>query len=212
MDSTGGDLTHAAKELDEKIEARSLPSSSGSTNNVVGEKQEQDVHSSGSSSQDATPMEKLDSRVVKVRDAKEGDEAYAHLPDHEREIVKRQLEIPPVTVTFKTLYRYATRNDLIIIVVSSICAIVGGAVMPLMTVSLHVPGRNQILTYVIDHLRSTSGDFPKLLQWHKFSCRVHLESESFHPVFYLFGNRRICHHIHLHSRLHLLGRTYHPKD
>lgn len=49
----------------------------------------------------------------------------AHLPDHEREILRKQLDTPPVDVSVKTLFRYATRNDLIIMVVSAICAIAG---------------------------------------------------------------------------------------
>ena len=136
MDSTGGDLAHAAKELDptdEKAIDRST-SGDGSSTNVVVEKQEQDLHSSGSSSEDLKPIEKYDSHIIKVEDVKTGEEAYAHLPPHEREIVKRQLDIPDVKVTFKTLFRYATRNDLIIIGVSLICAVAGGAVLPLMTV------------------------------------------------------------------------------
>ncbi|KAL2052621.1 hypothetical protein ABVK25_007181 [Lepraria finkii] len=138
MDSTGGDLSHAAKELDEDVEKQQSRESSRdaalSENDVVGEKQEQHPHSSGSSSEDVAYLEKLDSHIVKVPEMKQGEEAYAHLPENEKEIVKRQLEIPTVTVTFKTLYRYATRNDLLILAVSCISAIAGGAVMPLMTV------------------------------------------------------------------------------
>jgi len=138
MDSTGGDLSHAAQELDLSMEKQSVPGStndrSSALDEVVGEKPELDQHSSGSSSEDVTGIEKLDSRIVKVGEVKDGEEAYAHLPPHERDVVKRQLDIPPVTVTYRTLYRYATRNDLLIVVISAICAIIGGAVMPLMTV------------------------------------------------------------------------------
>ncbi len=141
MDSTAGDLTHATNELDSNVEKQISRSSSNeglSWNRVVGGKQEHGPHSSGSSSEDLKPTEKLDSHIVKVNDVKEGEEAYAHLPPHEKEIVRRQLDIPEVKVTFRTLYRYATRNDLIIIVISCICAIAGGAVMPLMTVRIHI--------------------------------------------------------------------------
>lgn len=138
MDSTAGDLSHAARDLNEKVEEKS-------GNDALRERRRQEeslekqeyhpqVSSSSSSSQDVASLEKLDSKVVKIGEVKEGEEAYAHLPPHEKEIVKRQLEILPVTVTFKTLYRYATRNDLIIVSISSIAAIGGGAVMPLMTV------------------------------------------------------------------------------
>ena len=142
MDSTGGDLSYAAKELDENFEKRQSREGSSdaalSEDDVVGEKPEQHPHSPGSSSEDVAYLGKLDSHIVKVPEMKRGEEAYAHLPENEKEIVKRQLDIPTVTVTFKTLYRYATRNDLLIIAVSCICAIAGGAVMPLMTVSTRI--------------------------------------------------------------------------
>lgn len=138
MDSTAGDLNHAVREVDAGIEkqlSRDSCDDSSSGRDLVGEKHEQGPHSSGSSSDQIEQLKEVDSHIVKVSEVKEGEEAYAHLPPHEKEIVKRQLDIPEVTVTFKTLYRYATRNDLIIIAVSSICAIAGGAVLPLMTVS-----------------------------------------------------------------------------
>ena len=138
MDSTAGDLNNAAREVGANIEkqlTRDLPQDSSSGNDFEGEKQEQDPHYSGSSSDDIAHLKEVDSHVVNISETKEGDELYAHLPPHEKEIVKRQLDIPEVKVTYKTLYRYATTNDLIIIAISTICAIAGGAVMPLMTVS-----------------------------------------------------------------------------
>ncbi len=138
MDSTAGDLNNAAREVGVNIEkqlSRDSHDDSSSGRDLVGEKHEQGPHSSGSSSDDIDRLKEVDSHIVKVPEIKEGEEAYAHLPPHEKEIVKRQLDIPEVKVTFKTLYRYATTTDLIIIAISSICAIAGGAVMPLMTVS-----------------------------------------------------------------------------
>ncbi|KAL8694085.1 MAG: hypothetical protein Q9218_001200 [Villophora microphyllina] len=135
MDSTAGDLSHAVKDLDEKMQDHPASTPAGTMDKEdISEKQGYDQHSSSSSSQDVAALEKLDSKIVKVGEVKDGEEAYAHLPPNEKEIVKRQLDIPPVTVTFKTLYRYATRKDLLIIFISSIAAIGGGAVMPLMTV------------------------------------------------------------------------------
>ena len=140
MDSTAGDLNSAARDIGTNIEkqlSQDLLEDKGSGRDIVGEKheQEQEPHSSGSSSDGIEHLKEIDSHIVKVQEVKDGDEAYAHLPPHEKEIVKRQLHMPETTVTFKTLYRYATRIDLIIIAISSICAITGGAVMPLMTVS-----------------------------------------------------------------------------
>ena len=158
MDSTAGDLNHAVQAVDENVEKGSVHSAQISSDDVVNEKQEHDVHSSGSSSQDAIDIEKLDSHAVQVKDIKEGDEVFAHLPEHERKIVKRQLDIPTVKVTFTTLYRYATRNDLIIIAISALCAIIGGAVMPLMTVGTSIDIRIIILTLADMRRRSYSAN------------------------------------------------------
>jgi ATP-binding cassette subfamily B (MDR/TAP) protein 1 len=89
------------------------------------------------------PLVRLDSKPPKSKkekeqgnkDADEGDDdAFAHLPEHEAEILRRQLATPPVKVTYFRLYRYATRTDKIIIAVSAVAAIIAGAVLPLMTV------------------------------------------------------------------------------
>lgn len=142
MDSTAGDLTHAAHDID--INAEQKPSQGDATNSTpeespLGEKENLDYSSRSSSSQrdslEKPGLRKLDSTVIKVEDVKKGDdEAWSHLPAHQRDVVRKQLEIPPVPVNFITLFRYATANDLIIIAVSIICSIAGGAVMPLMTV------------------------------------------------------------------------------
>ena len=84
----------------------------------------------------APPLSRLDSRIPKSENEVEvkEEDPFRHLPEHEAAILKRQVDIPPAKVTYRLLYRYATRNDLIIMVVSSICAIAGGAVLPLMTI------------------------------------------------------------------------------
>jgi ATP-binding cassette subfamily B (MDR/TAP) protein 1 len=64
------------------------------------------------------------------------DALYAHLPTHEKDILKRQLDAPPVKITFFGLYRYASHMDILIIVVSALCAIAAGAALPLFTVSI----------------------------------------------------------------------------
>ena len=80
------------------------------------------------------PQGKLDSQAVDVSSQEEND-PMQRLSDQEKEIIKRQLDIPTVKVTIGTLYRYATFTDIIVIIISSICAIGGGAALPLMTVS-----------------------------------------------------------------------------
>lgn len=139
MDNTGGDLVHAAKEVDVKIEKDSqhgLDDAQISLAKEMDEKHHQrSSGSSGSSStSDAPKLRKLDSTIVKVADSKDDDAAYAHLPPNEMEIVKKQLHIPDVSVTYWTLFRYATKLDLAVVFISAICAIGGGAALPLMTV------------------------------------------------------------------------------
>ncbi|WPH00716.1 Hypothetical protein R9X50_00354600 [Acrodontium crateriforme] len=81
------------------------------------------------------PLKRLDSVVPKKeKDDDKGDHSLDHLPEHEAAIIRRQLDIPSVKLGYFDLYRYATRNDIIILVVSGICAIAGGAALPLMTV------------------------------------------------------------------------------
>jgi ATP-binding cassette subfamily B (MDR/TAP) protein 1 len=64
------------------------------------------------------------------------DSLFAHLPEHEKEILKRQLDAPAVKVSFFILYRYASRTDILIMIVSTICAIAAGAALPLFTVRM----------------------------------------------------------------------------
>ena len=135
MENTGGEPTHAVGGLDEKkIEKAHPKHPSTDSTNGVDEKREHGIDSSSSSSRGEPAIKKLDSKIIKVPDTKEGEEALASLPEHEREIIKRQLDIPPVKVNYLTLYKYATRVDWVILAVSALCAIVGGAALPLSTV------------------------------------------------------------------------------
>lgn len=78
-------------------------------------------------------LKKLDSRAPKPVHEKDGD-PYAALPPDEAAILRRQVETPDVKVGITTLYRYATRIDLILIFIGAVCAIASGAILPLMTV------------------------------------------------------------------------------
>lgn len=62
------------------------------------------------------------------------DALFAHLPQHEAEILKLQLHAPSVQISWFGLYRYASRMDILIIFISAICAIVAGAALPLFTI------------------------------------------------------------------------------
>ncbi|RYP18367.1 hypothetical protein DL765_003979 [Monosporascus sp. GIB2] len=93
--------------------------------------------SSRSGSTDGTPaaanLEKADSKVVQTP-SDSSDDPYAHLPEHEATVLKRQVITPEVKAGVAALYRYSSRSDLIIMAVSALCAIAGGAALPLMTV------------------------------------------------------------------------------
>ena len=77
---------------------------------------------------------KLEPKGVDIGSQGEND-PLQHLSDREREIIKRQIDVPAVKVTIGMLYRYATANDMIIMAISALSAIGGGAALPLMTVS-----------------------------------------------------------------------------
>ncbi|KIN05850.1 hypothetical protein OIDMADRAFT_141532 [Oidiodendron maius Zn] len=77
-------------------------------------------------------VEKLDSHIVKVADKVE--DPFAHLPEDEKGILKAQVDTLAVSTSVKTLYRYGTTNDYLIMAISAICAIGAGAALPLMTV------------------------------------------------------------------------------
>ena len=76
------------------------------------------------------PLNTLDSTLPSA----EVDDPFKHLPDHEKDILKRQLDLPAVKINYFTLYRYATTNDKIILVIAGLAAIISGALLPLMTV------------------------------------------------------------------------------
>ena len=135
-----GDLVAGAKAMEENTEDKvRLEAEGKDPKNIVTENEKRLSGGSPSdSASDSGPedLKKYDSKIVKIRDVPEGDAALAHLPEHERVVLKRQLDIPTVSVSWLKLFRYATTWDMIIVVISAIGAIGAGAVMPLMTVSL----------------------------------------------------------------------------
>ncbi|KAL1969025.1 hypothetical protein VTN77DRAFT_859 [Rasamsonia byssochlamydoides] len=93
------------------------------------EKHREQISISGSTATSGGAKEKQTQQ-----DATDQDAAFAHLPEEEKQILKTQLDSPPVKVTFFSLYRYADTWDWIIIFISAICAIAGGAALPLFTI------------------------------------------------------------------------------
>lgn len=90
-----------------------------------------------SNNDDAANLNKLDSGMVqKPPKAADLDALVAHLPKNEQDIIKEQLYIPEVKVNYFTLFRYATRNDILILLAATFSAIAGGIVLPLFTVRL----------------------------------------------------------------------------
>ncbi|KAI4726474.1 multidrug resistance protein [Aureobasidium sp. EXF-10728] len=88
-----------------------------------------------------TPAVPMNEKGHKSKDEKKdkdsddaGEDPFAHLPDHEKAVLKRQLDIPVVKVTYFMLFRYATLNDKILMALSAISSIIGGALLPLMTI------------------------------------------------------------------------------
>ncbi|OAA38044.1 ABC multidrug transporter Mdr1 [Metarhizium rileyi] len=80
-------------------------------------------------------LTKADSKVVAAPPkATDPEDLFRHLPPHEAEILKRQIITPELKQGVAVLYRYASRNDLIIIAISIVCAIASGAALPLMTI------------------------------------------------------------------------------
>ncbi|KAK9329629.1 ABC transporter type 1, transmembrane domain-containing protein, partial [Lipomyces starkeyi] len=58
----------------------------------------------------------------------------AHLPAEEADILRSQVQVTPVKVSFFKLYRYATAFDIAILAVGYFCSIAAGALLPLMTI------------------------------------------------------------------------------
>jgi ATP-binding cassette subfamily B (MDR/TAP) protein 1 len=59
---------------------------------------------------------------------------YAHLPPHQAQILEQQVSTEDIKKGAGILYRYASRNDLLILFISSVTAIGAGAAFPLMTI------------------------------------------------------------------------------
>ena len=136
--AVAGDLPEGARQVEQNIkEGQLLDAERQDMAAVAAAKTEKEHTNTPSSSQSLSEddgLRKLDSKIVKVRDTLEGDAALAHLPEHERLVLKRQLDIPEAKVSFKTLFRYASTWDLVIFYVACVCSMAAGAALPLMTV------------------------------------------------------------------------------
>ncbi|KAH7379491.1 P-loop containing nucleoside triphosphate hydrolase protein [Pyrenochaeta sp. MPI-SDFR-AT-0127] len=57
----------------------------------------------------------------------------ASLSVEEKSVIERQIEVPTVKISYFALFRYATMNEVIIMVIALLASIIAGAAMPLMT-------------------------------------------------------------------------------
>ncbi|KAH7172145.1 P-loop containing nucleoside triphosphate hydrolase protein [Fusarium sp. MPI-SDFR-AT-0072] len=92
------------------------------------------MKSSSDPNNEKLDLTKADSAVIVPPKAENIEDHYRHLPPDEAEVLRRQVVSPEVKQGVAVLYRYASRNDILIIAISGLCAIAGGAALPLMTV------------------------------------------------------------------------------
>lgn len=79
-------------------------------------------------------LQKADSKIFQKNDDESDKDPYGHLPDDEADVLRRQIITPEVKAGVLTIYRYSSTNDILIMIVSALCAIASGAALPLMTV------------------------------------------------------------------------------
>ncbi|KAJ2899894.1 putative leptomycin b resistance protein pmd1 protein [Zalerion maritima] len=79
-------------------------------------------------------LSKADSKVWTQKAEEEKRDPWAHLSEKEAKILRTQVDTNEVKPGVLILYRFASRNDILIIIVSAIAAIAAGAALPLMTV------------------------------------------------------------------------------
>ena len=60
---------------------------------------------------------------------------FGHLPESQADVLRRQSALPgPRTTGLRAIYRYASRNDFLIMLVSGVCSAAYGAALPCMTI------------------------------------------------------------------------------
>src|SRR5881398_1492156 len=99
-----------ADESGEKTHSRHSSNELSAAETIVGH--EKDAAGQTPQSNEFPSVEKPDAKLVKAEESQ--DDPLDHLPESEREILKRQLDVPPIKMNYLILYRYATPTDLII--------------------------------------------------------------------------------------------------
>ena len=124
-----------AVSTDQPLEKAAMPHQPRSEGSSSGERDSSDGNNTPPAEKDLQrALTKADSKIAASPKATDPDAIYSHLPPQEAEVLKRQTVTPEIKQGVAVLYRYASRNDVIIIVISAICAIASGAALPLMTV------------------------------------------------------------------------------
>lgn len=108
----------------EKRISNELSAQSSSTVAPAAKEQQQRPKTSSSN---ADPVDEMDALI-------------AHLPKEEQQVLRSQLDELKANISFFGLWRYATKIDILIIVISAICAIAAGAALPLFTVCIDSHG------------------------------------------------------------------------
>lgn len=130
----------------EKRISNELSAQSSSTVAPAAKEQQQRPKTSSSN---ADPVDEMDALI-------------AHLPKEEQQVLRSQLDELKANISFFGLWRYATKIDILIIVISAICAIAAGAALPLFTVCIDFHGSltsSQLIDS--DSLRFPGYGFPK---------------------------------------------------
>jgi ATP-binding cassette subfamily B (MDR/TAP) protein 1 len=143
MDVPSGGVPPAKEPLEDAAQAQASENTDSTTAPATEpEKRRDQVSVSGSTATSGGAKEKVPgTKQAALQDASDQDAAFAHLPEQEKQILKTQLDSPPVKVTFFSLYRYADAWDWLIIFIGAICAIAAGAALPLFTVSSDITSR-----------------------------------------------------------------------
>lgn len=82
----------------------------------------------------------------------EKEDRLGRFDDREREVIQSQLRMPEVNVGYRTLYRYASGRDILVMSVCSFCATVAGSVMPLMTVRYQASNFHAFILIYLDQI------------------------------------------------------------
>ncbi|KAG9505567.1 hypothetical protein J7337_002539 [Fusarium musae] len=144
----------------------SRPSSSSHSGSGSTDKDTARPHlkSSSDPNNEKLDLTKADSAVIVPPKAENIEDHYRHLPPDEAEVLRRQVVSPEVKQGVAVLYRYASRNDILIILISALCSIAGGAALPLMTV---VFGRLQAIfeEFFVNRTLTSSAFNDKLVEF-----------------------------------------------